>query len=42
MDGELSQLVFGAIGGGLVAALFRIAEQWIERRSAQTTMACLP
>ena len=39
MNGELSQLVYGAIGGGLVAALFRIAEQWIERRSAQSIEA---
>jgi len=39
MDGELSQLVYGAIGGGLVAALFRIAERWIERRSAQSVEA---
>jgi hypothetical protein len=39
MDGEISQLVYGAIGGGLVAALFRIAEQWIERRSVQSLEA---
>jgi hypothetical protein len=39
MDGELSQLLFGAIGGGLVAAVFRIAEQWVERRSAQSVEA---
>jgi len=33
------QLLYGAIGGGLVAALFRIAEQWIQRRSAQSVEA---
>src|SRR2546422_8529806 len=39
MDDELSNLVYGAIGGGLVAALFRISEKWIERRSAQSLEA---